>query len=476
MGRVMNRTGPKKHIVSEVLPDSIAEEMGIAAGDTLISVDGQEIRDILDYRFFMADDYVEVLLADGEGEEYLLEIEKEPYEDIGLVFENALMDEYRSCCNGCIFCFIDQMPPGMRRTLYFKDDDSRLSFLQGNYVTLTNMKDEDIERICALHMEPVNVSVHTTNPELRVRMLRNKNAGKVLGRLADLREHGILMNGQVVLCRGYNDGEELDRTIGDLAAYIPEMQSLSVVPVGLTKYRENLTPLEPFGPEDARRVIAQIEAWQEKLFRKHGTHFVHASDEWYLTAGLPLPEAERYDGYPQIENGVGMMRSFLDEVDGAALSAGDGDCLPGKNLFLTGELAAPFIREAMEKVRRRIPRLQAEVLAVRNDFFGPRITVTGLVTGGDLVMQAGRYMKEHGGDYDRVFIPCDMLRADEDVFLDDVTVDGAAEALGLPVLVLREGGDAFVDALCGRLDRALQDKKGRGYGYEQTDRGDRGTA
>ena len=262
----MARKKQKGHIISRVLPGSIAEEMGVEPGDAVVAVDGQPVQDIFDYRFLMADEEVTVTIEDRFGEQYLLEIEKDEDEDFGVEFELSLMDNYRSCTNGCIFCFIDQMPPGMRKTLYFKDDDSRLSFLQGNYVTLTNMSDEDISRICRFRMEPINISIHTTDPELRVKMLRNKHAGESLSKIKTLKDAGIIMNGQIVLCKGYNDGDALHRTIADCAAYRPEMRSLSIVPVGLTKYRSKLTKLEPFTKEDAERLIDEVESWQKLFF------------------------------------------------------------------------------------------------------------------------------------------------------------------------------------------------------------------
>ena len=306
-------TGKKKHtehVISLVYPDSIAREMGIEAGDVLLEVNGKQVRDVFDYRFLMKDEYVEVLIRKPSGEEWLLEIYKEYDEELGAEFENGLMSDDRSCTNKCIFCFIDQMPPGMRETLYFKDDDSRLSFLQGNYVTLTNMGQEEIDRIIRMHLAPINVSVHTTNPELRCRMLHNRFAGEKLKFLDQLYEHQIEMNGQIVCCRHVNDGAELERTIDDLAGYLPFMRSVSVVPAGITKYREGLYPLELFSKAEAEAVIDLIESRQKKYFEEYGLHFIHASDEWYFLAEREFPEEERYDGYIQLENGVGMMRLF----------------------------------------------------------------------------------------------------------------------------------------------------------------------
>ena len=306
-----------EHRITGVEPGSIAEELELEAGDALLLVNGQTVKEVFDYRYLTNEEYLTVLIRKENGEEWELEIEKEYEEDLGLVFESGLMDEYRSCRNKCIFCFIDQMPPGMRETLYFKDDDSRLSFLQGNYVTLTNMSQEDLERVIRYRLEPINISFHTTNPELRCWMLKNRFAGDVCQKAKLLWEAGIEMNGQIVLCRGINDGEELERSIRELSGFLPFLKSVSVVPVGLTRYRQDLYPLEPFSREDAKVVIDCIERWQRRIFQEHGTHFIHAADEWYLLAERELPEAERYDGYPQLENGVGMLRLLREETQEA---------------------------------------------------------------------------------------------------------------------------------------------------------------
>ena len=307
----------KGHLIQAVEEGGIAEEMGIEPGDRLLEINGETVEDIFDYQYMIEEEYVEVLIAKPSGEEWLLEIDKDYEEDLGVTFDNGLMDDYRSCTNKCIFCFIDQMPKGMRETLYFKDDDSRLSFLQGNYVTLTNMSEKDVDRIIKYHLSPINISFQTTNPELRCRMLHNRFAGESLKKVDRFYEAGIQMNGQIVLCKGFNDGEELERSIRDLTKYLPHLQSVSVVPVGLSRFREGLEPLEPFTREDARRVLAQIHRWQEKLYPEYGLHFVHASDEWYILAGEELPREESYDGYLQLENGVGMIRLMLEEFEDA---------------------------------------------------------------------------------------------------------------------------------------------------------------
>ena len=305
----------KGHLINSVSEGSIAEEMGIEPGDYLISINGSEIEDVFDYRFLVDDEYIEMVIRKVDGEEWELEIEKDYDEEIGIDFENGLMDEYRRCHNKCIFCFIDQMPKGMRDTLYFKDDDSRLSFLQGNYVTLTNMSDHDVERIIQYRLEPINISFQTTNPELRCKMLNNRFAGEALEKARKFYEAGITMNGQIVLCKGVNDGAELERSLKDLSEYLPYLQSLSVVPVGLSKHREGLYPLESFTKEDAKEVLQCIHKWQKKMYEKYENHFVHAGYEWYILAEEDFPEEENYDGYLQYENGVGMVRFMLDTLE-----------------------------------------------------------------------------------------------------------------------------------------------------------------
>ena len=457
-----------RQIIREVLPGSIAEELHIEAGDELVSIGGQPVADVFDYRFLIQDEYIEVLIRKKEPEEeWLLEIEKDADEDLGIVFASDLMDRYQSCRNHCIFCFIDQNPPGMRETLYFKDDDARLSFLQGNYVTLTNMKEEDIDRIIRYRMEPINISFHTTNPELRCRMLHNRFAGDSLRFVRKLADAGLEMNGQIVLCKGVNDGEELDRTIRELTAYLPALRSVSVVPVGLTKYRQGLYPLEPFDKEDARQLLEQVRAWQDMLYPQWGLHFVHASDEWYLSAGEPVPEEEVYDGYPQLENGVGAMR-LLDTEVSEELARRKGDSRKRCVTLATGTLITGVIREQLDKIRQLYPEVRVRHVPVRNDFYGERITVTGLLTGGDLIKQLkGAELGE------ALLLPCHMLRAGENVFLDDVTTDEVERELGVPVVVVEADGADLCRCILGET---RQDTHKRRQNYEQTDRSDRGTA
>ena len=308
----MNKKQEKRHIIKNVIPGSIADELELSAGDELLKINGKQITDVFDYHYLVNDEYLTLLVRKACGEEWELEIEKEYEEDLGLIFEESLMDSYRSCRNKCIFCFIDQMPPGMRETLYFKDDDARLSFLQGNYVTLTNLSDEDVERICFYKLSPINISVHTMNRRLRCKMLNNRFAGDALEKIKRFYDAGITMNSQIVLCKGINDGSELDYSISELERYMPYMSSVSVVPVGKTKFRDGLYPLESFGKEDSKKVLKQLFGWQERLLKKHGTRFVHASDEWFLVAGDPIPGADCYDCCREIEQDDGRGRSLIE--------------------------------------------------------------------------------------------------------------------------------------------------------------------
>ncbi len=430
-----------EHVIQSVLPGSIAEELEIEAGDVLVSVNGQAPEDVFDYRYLMNEEEVLVLIRKPDGEEWELEIEKEYEEDLGVEFENGLMDEYRSCQNKCIFCFIDQLPKGMRDTLYFKDDDSRLSFLQGNYLTLTNMKEKDIEKIIRYKLSPINISFQTTNPELRCKMLHNRFAGRIFDMVRRLKEAGIVMNGQIVLCKGVNDGEELERSIQDLTEYLPELASVSVVPVGLTRYREGLYPLEPFTREDARQVLGMVHRWQERLWKEYGTHFIHAGDEWYLLAGQALPEGNSYDGYLQLENGVGMLRLLDEEVKGALEKlAGDGR---ERHLTIaTGELAAPFLEGHAARIREKFPRIEIRVVPIHNDFFGEQITVAGLITGKDLIRQLkGKKLGE------KLLLTTHMFRSGEPVFLDDVTLQDVERALQIKVSIVESSGNDFVEKI-----------------------------
>ncbi len=435
------------HIVEKVEAGSIAEELEIEAGDVLLEINGNKIEDIFDYQYHVQDEYIEVLIRKQSGEEWLLEIDKDYDEDLGISFENGLMDDYRSCHNKCIFCFIDQMPKGMRETLYFKDDDSRLSFLQGNYVTLTNMSDGDIERIIKYNLSPINVSFQTTNPELRCKMLNNRFAGEALKKAWRLAQAGITMNGQIVLCKGVNDGEELERSIRDLSQYLPNLESVSVVPVGLSKFREGLYPLEPFTKEDAKKVLGIIHKWQEKLYPQFGMHFVHASDEWYILAEEALPQEERYDGYLQLENGVGMIRLLVDEfADALAAAKQDKKRITAMGersvSIATGRLAYRFIKEMADALMAEFRNVHIMIYPIRNDFFGEMITVSGLLTGQDLRAQlTGQDLGE------RLLLPQNILKSTDPVFLDDVTVEALEKALQVPIDIVKSSGKDFVDAI-----------------------------
>lgn len=440
-----------EHIIAGIKPGSTAEEIGLEPGDAILEVNGQPIVDIFDYQFYMEDEYVEVLVRHKDGEKEIWEIEKDMDDDLGIVFTSNLMDDYKSCQNKCIFCFIDQMPSGMRETLYFKDDDSRLSFLQGNYITLTNMKEEEIDRIIRYRLAPINISVHTTNPELRKKMLHNRFAGKVLSYIDKLYENEIPMNGQIVLCKGWNDGEELNRTIRDLSKYLPYMESVSVVPVGLTKYREGLEKLSPFTKEEAETVIDLIEAWQEKLFEEHGSHFIHASDEWYILAERPFPEEERYDGYLQLENGVGMMRLLWDEFEEAFEEYKSQECqesmIAEKKVIsvATGKLAYEMIADIAEQIMEKYPWLFIRVYEIRNDFFGEKVTVSGLLTGQDIIAQLKD--KELG---ETLLLPENVLKYGEEVFLDDMTLSEMQTALQVKVDIVKSNGKELMMKLLGQ--------------------------
>ncbi len=431
----------KAHIIKEVESGSIANELELTPGDELISINGTEIKDVLDYHYLIKDEELTLIIRKPDGEEWELEIEKEYDDDLGIVFEEGLMDEYRSCRNKCIFCFIDQMPPGMRETLYFKDDDARLSFLQGNYITLTNMSEDEIDRILYYKLSPINISVHTTNEELRCRMLKNRFAGSALDKMRRLKEGGIIMNGQIVLCKGWNDGEELEKTIHDLAAFLPEMQSVSVVPVGLTKFREGLEKLEGFRKEEALVVLDTIHRWQNIFLTHYGTRFIYASDEWYITAGLPIPDAESYEGYPQIENGVGLIRSLQDEFE-EYFTELQGDDRTREVSIATGVLAAPYIKQLTQKLMTKYPNVKVEVYTIINNYFGKEITVAGLITGGDITAQLnGKSLGE------ALLIPDVMLRNGESVLLDDVTVEEMEKALQTKIRIVQSDGKFFIDSI-----------------------------
>lgn len=428
--------------IKSVLKGSPVDGMDIKAGDLLISVNGHDIEDVLDYMYYSAEIRTELLIG-RNGECHAVSVEKSEYDDLGLEFETFLMDKKQSCKNKCIFCFIDQLPPNMRETLYFKDDDARLSFLQGNYVTLTNLEQRDIDRIIQMKLS-INVSVHTTNSELRCMMMNNRFAGDKLDYLRQFAEAGISMNCQIVLCPGINDGAELERTLTDLGRLMPHIQSIAVVPVGLTKFRQGLYPLKLFDKAGAKKTLGLIEKFQAKFMEKYGTRLVFAADEFYLTAELPLPSEEEYEDYTQYENGVGMLRSLIDEFECALENAGDGGVKPCSTSIATGELSYKFICGLIKKAREKWHTIQCRVYKIRNDFFGETITVTGLITGRDLIAQ----LKDKPLDGTLLLSEC-MVRKDGMVFLDDCTVGDVEKALGVKVRLVPNDGYELFDAITG---------------------------
>ncbi len=426
---------------------SRAEHAGIKADDVLVSINGREINDVLDYRFFLAEKEITLSLL-RSGEPLTVKIKKGQYDDIGLDFETPLMDKKHSCENKCIFCFIDQLPHGMRKTLYFKDDDSRLSFLHGNYITLTNLKDKDIDRIIEMHISPVNISIHTTDPELRVKMMHNKRAGEVLSYIKRLADADISLCGQIVLCKGINDGEKLSRSLSDLSEFFPAMQSVSIVPAGLTRFREGLYPLDSYTKDEAAAVIDQIDVFGEKMKAEHGIRMFYPADELYLKAERALPNEDYYDGYPQIENGVGMITStlaeFYDELDFIDELLPDVT-LPRTVSVATGVAAYDTIVSMARALENKVSGLKINVCKIVNNFFGESITVAGLLTGGDIADQL------QGCELGQVlFFPENALRADGDLFLDDMSPDELAKRLGVKVLPAHNDGAEFIrDLLSG---------------------------
>ena len=434
------------HKIARVAEGSPAENAGLKPGDIIKKINNAELVDIFDYHYYSDDANITVELLHEDGTTNTVLVEKEEGEDLGVIFCNGLMDDYKSCSNKCAFCFIDQMPPGMRDTLYFKDDDTRLSFLQGNYVTLTNMKMADLDRIIAYKLGPINISVHATNPELRIKLLHNRFAGDILEKIKKLYDAEIPMNAQVVACPGLNDGKELDRTISDLLQFAPVMSSMSVVPVGVTKFRDGLFPLRTYTKEEAGKVIDQIEHWQSVAMERFGNHFVQASDEWYILAERPLPEADRYDGFIQLENGVGMLRLLKEEVLDALEDIKRPLLMRKRHVTIaTGKLAAPFMRELADIITEKFNKVSVDVLAIRNDFFGEEITVSGLITGRDLIEQlSGRNLGAS------LLLSCTMLRSGEEVFLDDVTLSELSDALQVNTRIVQSDGRDLVYAIIGR--------------------------
>lgn len=436
----------KKIKICMVQPGSIAEEAGIEAGDRLLSINEKTIKDIFDYRYYQASEELLLEIEKPDGEIWEIEVEKDENEELGLEFEDSLIDGAKSCTNKCIFCFIDQLPKGMRETVYFKDDDSRLSFLTGNYVTLTNIKNEELKRIIHYRMSPINVSVHTTNPDLRKFMLGNRFAGDVLNKIKMLTDNGIEVNCQIVLCRDINDKEELDRTIGDLARLTPGINSVSIVPVGISKHRDTLFKLTPFDKQSSAEVIEQVHKWQDRLLKETGSRLIYLSDEFYINADEELPKYKDYDGFPQIENGVGMVASLKKEITDTLKHKKD-NTLPLKRYIsiATGRLVNKIILKLVEEIKTKYAGLEVNVYAIENNFFGPYVTVSGLLTGGDIAEQLrGRELGQE------LLISRSMLRAGEHVLLDDYTVEQLENELKVKIRIVDSSGEDFVNALIGK--------------------------
>ena len=432
--------------ITDVSPRSRAAKAGALAGDILVSINGNEINDVLDYRFYLAEKHICLSLL-RDSKEIEIKIIKQEYDDIGLDFETPLMDKKHSCKNKCVFCFIDQLPEGLRESLYFKDDDSRLSFLHGNYITLTNLKRSDIERIIKMHISPINVSVHTTNPQLRVFMMKNKRAGEVLEYLKMLADGGIKLCCQIVLCKGINDGEELTRTMSDLECLYPALESVSVVPAGLTQFRDGLYPLEPFSPHECVSVIRQIESFGDSCLKKHGTRLFFPGDELYIKGGLSLPDNEFYEDYSQIQNGVGMLTDMRTSVDCELEFIEDyldSFKAPRTVSIATGYAAAEHIRGLARAIESKVEGIKINVYPIKNNFFGENITVSGLLTGKDISEQLlGRELG------DALLFPRVCLRAEGDLFLDNMTPRRLAEILGVPCIPCESEGADFLSSVLG---------------------------
>ena len=428
----------KKHLIKEVKKGSIAEELEIEPGCYLTLVNDVEIKDILDYKYQLFDEYVVVTIEDKNGEEWDYEIEKEENEDIGLVFEEELMDNARSCANKCIFCFMDQLPPNVRDTLVFKDDDFRLSFMTGNYVTLTNSGYKDLDRIIEYHLSPINISVHATNPAVRCMMLNNKNAGKILEYIKYLTDNGIYVNTQIVLCPGINDGKILDQTIEELSKFYPYMQCIAIVPVGLTKYREGLYNLKPFNKETANRAIKQVEEWQNRFMEKYGSHIVYIADEVYILAEKDIPSYEVYEDFPQLEDGIGMLAKMQHEFNKKYLRLKERSINKTVSIA-TGKCAYGFIKHLAESLEKKFKGLKVNVYAIENEFFGPQITVSGLITGSDIIKQL---KNKDLGQY--LLINYSSIKSDSPTFLDDISVGEVEKALNIKIKVTDGTGEDFI--------------------------------
>lgn len=430
--------------IKSIETGSIAEELEIEAGDILLSINGEPIVDIIDYMFLTNDDTLEMEIQKPDGEVWTYEIDKDFDEPLGIEFDNPIIDHAKRCTNKCVFCFIDQLPKGLRETLYFKDDDSRLSFLQGNFVTLTNLKETDIDRIIRYRISPINVSVHTTDPELRKRMLGNRFAGNIMQRLERLILGGITVNAQIVLCPGYNDGDVLDRTLNDLVRLHPNLNSVAIVPIGLTKHRDGLIPMQAFDQMTALDVVGRVEAFQKETLKKLSTRFAFLADEFYIQAKLPFPEDAAYESYIQLEDGIGMIRKLTTEVD-ALLTKKAKKIRHKKVAVITGVAAAPYLIEIMKKIEANYPDIKIKVIEIENRFFGEKITVAGLITGTDIIEQITE--SDSLSDIDFALMPSAMFRADEEMLLDDVTLSDLESRFGIPVFKVETEGKALMNAL-----------------------------
>ncbi len=420
-------------IISKVYPQSLADCAGLKSGDKIEYINGREIVDYLDYMYLSANDKIEISLSDGRN----INISNPDYEPLGIEFETLLIDKPKSCLNKCVFCFIDQLPPNMRESCYFKDDDYRLSFLQGNYVTLTNMSDKDLDRIIEYNLPRINISVHTTNPELRRKMLNNKNAGKIMEQIQKLASGGLNMNCQIVLCPGYNDADELEKTIEDLGKFCFEIESVSIVPVGISDFRENLPKMHSFDEESARTLIKQVEKWQKYFYDRVGTNFIYLSDEFYITANMPIPDSDSYYGFPQIENGVGLCASLRDEFNDA-LSKSETNAVKTEKSIATGAISYEFIKSLTEKLSGE----KIHIYKIENNFFGKKITVTGLITGKDLINQLkGKNLGK------KLILSKSMFKHDEEIFLDNTTLDEVRNELGIEIVLNDNDGYQLLDTL-----------------------------
>lgn len=430
----------KEIFIDKVLEGSIAEEVGIEEGDILLRINDSEINDIIEYRYLICEEFLNVLIRKPDGEEWEIEIEKDYYEDLGIDFDDPIIDNAKRCHNKCIFCFIDQLPKGMRESLYFKDDDSRLSFLQGNFVTLTNMDDEDIGRIIKYRISPINVSVHTTNPELRVEMLNNKKAGKIIDRLKQLTEAGININCQVVLCPGINDGEELKRTLNDLFDFYPQISNVAIVPVGISRFRENLFEMKGYNKESSTYLIKLVSQMQMMFIEKSGEPFARLADEFYLMAEHELPGYEHYGDFDQIEDGIGMIRYFEkcinDDLEDVNVDGKGKECA-----FITGMSSSNFIKKISKLIEDKL-NIKISVYPIRNDFFGEKITVSGLLTAKDIISQLEGRIKEN-----IAFIPASMLKADTDIFLDDISLEELQEKLKIRIIKCKYTGEDLISKI-----------------------------